>query len=587
MKKTLLTILLCAGALSVSVLAAEKADWYLYVWAQDGPQGDLGQFETTEEANIFVIPSCEVTVQGIGFCVRNGSWSSQYGWDSESVSTTGTDVRLATSTQANGWLALPAGTYKVTWNSTALTIRFDTPDEEEPGEPEEPESKTGKFLRGGDLSMVTYLEDWGTVYKYKDGTAGDVFEILEKYGVNLARLRLYNTPGTAVKSGGTTYRTPVKSPRNNWQGYAYAGPDDVLELAKRAKAHHMQICLSIYLSDYWAGATEQYIPQAWKNVTSNDVLADSVYNYVYAYMQRLAAEDIYPEYVSVGNETNYGILYTNLNGTKVGFGGHTDNISQCVKLFNKAYDAIKAVSPESKVIIHHSYGDAGKIGVCRNFFKNLQNNGCKFDIVGGSYYPHWSQNHGASDDTPTGMLTWARDMETNIGKPVMLMEVGYSWTQYRPNEKNGGNYEGQLHMNGSYNEASEAGQEAFIKSLHEALESDENILGYMYWDPVFVDQKVSGSWTEVCWAEKYDSGYDTWWQDGNIISNTTLFDYNGMPLSALWRETGAYYQPGTTTGNPSREIPSKEGVKILRDGQLYLMYKGAMYNVQGWRIIEN
>ena len=33
--------------------------------------------------------------------------------------------------------------------------------------------------------------------------------------------------------------------------------------------------------------------------------------------------------------------------------------------------------------------------------------------------------------------------------------------------------------------------------------------------------------------------------------------------------------------NPSPALPSREGVKILRDGKLYIMYKGTMYNVQG------
>jgi len=36
--------------------------------------------------------------------------------------------------------------------------------------------------------------------------------------------------------------------------------------------------------------------------------------------------------------------------------------------------------------------------------------------------------------------------------------------------------------------------------------------------------------------------------------------------------------------NPSPALPSREGVKILRDGKLYLMYKGQMYDVQGRRI---
>jgi hypothetical protein len=38
---------------------------------------------------------------------------------------------------------------------------------------------------------------------------------------------------------------------------------------------------------------------------------------------------------------------------------------------------------------------------------------------------------------------------------------------------------------------------------------------------------------------------------------------------------------GVTTGNPSLPLPSREGKKYLKDGKLYLIYKGTMYNVQG------
>lgn len=578
--------MLCA-VINVHAMYTDNADWYLYVWSEN-TSGDLGQFVTTDANNIFVIQSCNVPVEGIKFCVRNGSWSLMYGWKDASVTETGTEVELTTANGANGWLALPVGRYKVTFNSSALTIRFDEP-EEEP-DPEDPEPAAATYLIGGDLTMATYMEDWGTVFRYKDGSVGDVFDILESYGVNLARLRLYHTPGTAIKSGGNIYRTPVKSPRNNWEGYPYAGADDILSLAKRAKVHNMKLCLSIYLSDYWAGATEQYIPGAWKDVTSHSVLCDSVENYVRAYMLRMKDEGIYPEYVSIGNESNYGILFTDLNGNKITFGGHTDNMSQCVALFNRAYDAVKEVSPTSQVIIHHSYGDNGKTAICRNFFKNLKDNGCKFDIVGGSYYPHWAQDHKSSDCTPTGMLEWAQDMEDNIGKPVMLMEVGYSWAPYRPNEKNGGDYYGQLKLNGCYNEASEAGQEEFIKSLHEALVDDEEIIGYMYWDPIFVDQKVNNSWTEVCWAEMYDATYNAWWQDGNIISNTTLFDYEGKPLSALHREINSRKPATTPTGvecSPASDVLPQSAMrcqKVVRDGQLLFLHDGRIYNALGQEV---
>ena len=80
-------------------------------------------------------------------------------------------------------------------------------------------SGSRQFLRGGDLTMVNYIEDFGAKFRYEDGTEADVFDILSNYGVNFARLRLYNAPGTAVKNGSTTYRMPIITPAHP-SGYA-------------------------------------------------------------------------------------------------------------------------------------------------------------------------------------------------------------------------------------------------------------------------------------------------------------------------------------------------------------------------------
>ena len=583
MKRHLFSIILCALALvSGSVNAAKNAsaDWYLYVYSDTlSLDQNIGQFQTTDEANIFVIASCDVTAQGVNFCVHNNSWSSTYGWKSEGVTTTGVEVELATAKQANGWLDLPAGTYKVTFNSSALTIRFDEPDPE----------PDPTFLRGGDLSMATYLEDWGIVYKDSTGVAGDVFDILAEYGINLARLRLYHTPGTAVTKSDGTYRTPVKTRYNNWAGREnyYAGLTDVLNLATRAKNHNMKICLSIYLSDFWSGADQQFIPAAWASVSDRATLGDSVYNYVLRVMNAMKEQGTTPEYVSIGNESNYGILYHDLYNNEVSFGGKVSGgYSNYIYLHNRAAAAIREVAPDAQIIVHHSYGDSGKIGICRNFFLALNNGDCDYDIVGGSYYPHWATDHNASDCTPTGMLTWAQDMENKIGKQVMLMEVGYSWHPYKCPGRNGGEWAGQLGTNGCYAEATETGQESFIRELHTALRTDENILGYMYWDPIFVDQQVGGYWAETCWAEKYSGSGTTWWNDGNVISNTTLFDFEGNPLKALYREIASYApaKPDTPTSVENVQGDNVQCTKVLKEGQLYLMYKGTMYDVQGRRI---
>lgn len=568
---------------------AEKVDWYLYIWSTTTETGgDVGQFEATDESDVFLLSSCSVTEQGVKFGVHKSDWSVQYGWSDNggSVSTTGAAVELSVSDGATGWLALPIGEYDVTFNLSNATIRFDKSDSGSgEGGGDESDGDYRQFLRGGDLSMATYIEDWGAKFYDRDGQEGDVFDILQEYGVNFVRLRLYNEPGTAIKDGSTTYRTPIMTSKYP-SGYPYAGEDDILSLAKRAKDHNMQICLTFNMTDYWSNATMQMIPAAWGSAGSTEALGDSVYNFVYRYMERMSAQGTIPEYVSVGNETNGGMLFQDTNGNSVSYGGKTTNIENAVYLYNKAYDAIKAVSPSTQVIWHHSYGHDGKIGTCRSFFKNMEDAGGKYDIVGGSYYPTWAAQQNSTDNTPTGMLKWAADMKNNLGKPVMIMEVGYSWTRYRPYGRNGGDYEGQLGLNGSYNEASEAGQKAFMQALHKAIDQDDNIIGYLYWDPIFVDQQVNGSWIKSCWAEKYSGSGTTWWEDGNVISNTTWFDYNGKALPVL-DAIKALKEDDTSTSLESvydSEQESSAVRKYLKGQQLIIEVGNKRYDSMGHRL---
>lgn len=92
----------------------------------------------------------------------------------------------------------------------------------------------------------------------------------------------------------------------------------------------------------------------------------------------LKAAGIYPKWVQVGNEITNGMLHPE---------GTTANWSQLAQLINQGYDAVKAVSPNSKVILHIDQGNNKKPG--RQWFDHAVKNGAKFDVIGLSYYPYW------------------------------------------------------------------------------------------------------------------------------------------------------------------------------------------------------
>lgn len=81
------------------------------------------------------------------------------------------------------------------------------------------------------------------------------------------------------------------------------------------------------------------------------------------------------------------------------------------------------------------------------------------------------------------------------------------------------------------------------------------------------------------------TGNELFWPEstGNLNGFRAYFEIKDASAQAAKR---ARISMGgkIATGNLSPTLPQGEGVKILRDGKLYLIYKGQMYDVQGKRI---
>src|SRR5687768_4575905 len=149
------------------------------------------------------------------------------------------------------------------------------------------------FYFGVDLSYVNEMEDCGAAYRV-NGVDTDPYKIFEEHGANLVRLRLWHTPSWYDDLN---------------DGIRYSDFNDVRLSIMRAKAEGMDVLLDFHLSDTWADPSHQVIPAAWLPVVDNlPALQDSVYNYIYSTLGKLATEGLLPEIVQIGNETNKGIL---------------------------------------------------------------------------------------------------------------------------------------------------------------------------------------------------------------------------------------------------------------------------------------
>ncbi|MFD1872736.1 glycoside hydrolase family 53 protein [Hymenobacter bucti] len=252
------------------------------------------------------------------------------------------------------------------------------------------------FAKGADVGWLQQMEATGYVFYNEKGVAQDCFSILKAQGINSIRLRVFVNPSDDKASG-------------------HCSPAEVVVMAKRAHDLGFRVMIDFHYSDTWADPGKQAKPAAWASHPFAQLLAD-VYDHTFSTMTMLKASGVTPEWVQVGNEIPGGMLWPE---------GSTKNFAQLAQLITKGYDAVKAVSPTSKVIVHLDRGNDN--AMYRSFFDNLTSNGGKFDVIGMSYYPYWlKQDYTASIANLRANLL---DMVSRYpGKQVVVAEVGGDYT---------------------------------------------------------------------------------------------------------------------------------------------------------------
>ena len=343
------------------------------------------------------------------------------------------------------------------------------------------------FVLGGDVSALSLVEANGGKY-YWDGEQMDCMKLLKKGGFNIVRLRLYNDPGNPE----------LELPQGSLPLPAgYQDEEDILRLARRAKEEGMQIQMTFHYSDYWSNGGTQIIPLSWQSL-DYDGLKAKVYEYTKYFLERMKSQNTVPEYVSLGNETQAGMLYPY---------GACENMSQMCALYNAGAKAVREVTPDAKIIIHTASG--GDVPGCNWLFGELKAHNVDYDVIGASYYPFWTEMAMTTDIIP-----WAKNISKTFEKPILLMECGYAWNRTLPD-----GWSGQIAHNGPYDDMTKSGQKKFMLEVFGQIKAnpDCNIIGVLYWDPIFIEAGDAG------WAEGGD----------NVVSNTTLFDFEGHALE-VW-----------------------------------------------------
>lgn len=361
-----------------------------------------------------------------------------------------------------------------------------------------------KFIKGMDVSSLLELERLGAKFYDKDGDERNLLSVLQEYGTNAVRLRLWNHP---YSLGGEPY------------GGGTNDMETTLELAKRVKERRMSLLLNLHYSDFWADPGKQIKPKAWADFTGKR-LESAVYDYTRAVLLEFHREGVVPDMIQVGNELTNGLLWPD---------GQRPDYEAISLLVSAGIAAVRDTNADIPVMIHLDNG--GNNGLYREWFDNyFEKDGVDFEMIGLSYYPFW---HGSMADLEYNM----RDMAKRYGKELVVAEVsmGYTMEDYadyeklKPSQRKGMATKPELVKKIEY-PMTKQGQADFMMDLMNRIARVPNGLGrgFFYWEPGWIPVPGSGWATEASLKYMEDPG-----PCGNEWANQALFDYEGNPLPAL------------------------------------------------------
>lgn len=376
------------------------------------------------------------------------------------------------------------------------------------------------FYKGADISFLPQCLDAGMKVKDFDGSERDPFELLEKYGVNAVRLRIWHTPANVPESGG------------------YCDLAHTIAMAEEIKKHGMQFMLDFHYSDFWADPGQQRKPKAWEKLDSEQ-LRDAVASYTRDTLLALEKKGLLPDIVQIGNEIRSGLLFPD---------GELPDYTGMVRLVNAGIRGARSVADSSRMQIMIHLDQGGRYFYLKEWFSRAFAEGLMdFDLIGLSYYPFW---HGTYTDLKTTMERLIQEYR----KPVMIVESAYAWRKC----KNGFIDEAQEKIAGF--PASPEGQRRVLELVNSIVASLPERMGrgVFYWEPLCVPQNGEGGWAENMGLLD---------ETGRVLDGIHAFEFTREKNEPLkWAKI---YEPQDIVTQKGMSVSLPEEVSVLRmDGTM-------------------
>ena len=361
---------------------------------------------------------------------------------------------------------------------------------------------------GGDISLLTKYEEKGAIYYNENGSRiTDMLTYLKSTGLNAMRVRLFVDPSKA-------------DAEDQGEGVCQDLPY-VLALSQRIKAAGFNLLLDIHYSDTWTDPGQHSTPASW---TVASALGDSVYSYTKRVLNAMIAVGAKPDFIQVGNEVTYGMLWPTGHCYPGGANYGSGTFSNFASYLMQGIRACREVCPTSKIVVHTELSRASNV---TSFYQKLTEYTTDYDIIGLSYYPYWHGDLNVLD----GLLTTLEN--TYPTKKIQIVETGYPHAYYPS---------GATHDLQSKWPATEAGQKAFAIDLVAMLNAHSKVDGLYWWFPEANEYGIN--YTNHVTTDWYNCG---WWDN-----------QNGQVMDALF-EMPAFLDPIEPSDSASMYIVGGEG----------------------------
>lgn len=316
--------------------------------------------------------------------------------------------------------------------------------------------------------------------------------------------------------------------------------DYVKILGKRIKDAGMSFLLDIFYSDTWTDVREQWIPTSWEynKSTSAETLAAKVKSYTTEVLNALVNYGAKPDYIQLGNEVSYGMLWDSMTGadksnwfiTSSSYAAQETKIKRFVTLLKAAKEGVDvSTAADAKIILHCERTKSA--AHCVNFYSWVEKAGfTDYDIIGLSYYPIW---HG----TLTLLKSTLQQLVSNFpNKQIQIVETGYQHTAPEKFETDDTNTSSDWPY-------SPAGQASFLESLITELKKHTNVTGLYYWQPEECgngadtngNNRVMGNWdNRGFWNITWKSGQHALNSKDALMTLMTFIDEESSDITSKY-----------------------------------------------------